>query len=144
HFAALIYCAMLLMIGWIVYGVTAMQWQQRRLHGAARFDIPSIFVLMASVTALVVLLAGEFMARSRAGLGLTMLAFLGVGALGYVNRSGFGTSLNRLIIGVVALVLIFSLQFALYRVFERIPDTLQDDRPIMARTTMEAAKAYTP
>jgi O-antigen ligase len=101
--------------------------------------------LIASVTAFVILLAAEFTARSRAGLGITMLSLLGLAAVSYFSRqAGFGAPLNRLIFGAVALVVIFSLQFALYRALERIPDTLQDDRPIVAQTTIEAAKAYTP
>ena len=85
------------------------------------------------------------MARSRAGLGLTMLALIGIAALSYFGqRAGFGATLNKLLVVVVALVLIFSLQFALYRVLDRIPDTLQDDRPILAHTTIEAATAYIP
>jgi O-antigen ligase len=145
HFAALIYCMMMLTVGWIVYEVAAVQSQRSGLQGSARFDIPSILALIGSITALVILFAGEFMARSRAGLGLTMLALLAIAALGYTSRlAGFGASLNKLLFAAVALVLIFSLQFSLYRVFERVPDTLRDDRPVIARTTIEAAKAYTP
>ena len=67
------------------------------------------------------------MARSRAGLGLTMIALFGAFALGFSNRSaGFGAmSTNKLLLGAIVLVVIFSLQFALYRVLERIPDPLK-------------------
>ena len=47
-------------------------------------------------------------------------------------------------LGSIVLVAIFSLQFALYRVFERFPDPLSSDRPVIASTTIEAARAYMP
>ena len=86
------------------------------------------------------------MARSRAGLGLTIIALFGVFALGFSNRSaGFGAmAINKLLVGAIVLVVIFSLQFALYRVLDRFPDPLSDDRLVMASTTIEAARAYMP
>src|SRR5262249_48151909 len=72
-------------------------------------------------------------------------ALFGAFALGYSDRKGgFNTRFNAILLGVVALVIAFSLQFALYRVLERIPDTLQDDRPTIARTTLDAAIAFMP
>ena len=43
--------------------------------------------MVGGFTVLVILLAGEVMARSRAGLGLTIVALFGVFALGFANRS---------------------------------------------------------
>ena len=102
--------------------------------------------MIGGFTVLVILLAGEVMARSRAGLGLTIVALFGVFALGFANRSaGFGAMVvNKLLIGAIVLVVIFSLQFALYRVLERISDPLSDDRSVIASTTIEAARAYMP
>jgi hypothetical protein len=51
---------------------------------------------------------------------------------------------NKLLLGVIVLVAIFSLQFALYRVLDRIPDPLYSDRSVMTSTTIEAARAYMP
>jgi hypothetical protein len=85
------------------------------------------------------------MARSRAGLGLTIIAIFGAFALGLANRSaGLGALVNKILVGVIVVVVIFSLQFALYRVLERIPDGLSGDRPVIASTTIEAARAYMP
>jgi O-antigen ligase len=148
HFAALIYCLIVLSIGWIVYSgatvrVPRSQEDKQKAKGY-EYDTTSIIALVGSFTVLVVLMAGELMARSRAGLGLTIIALLGVFALGISNRSaGFG-ALVKLLIGVIALVVVFSLQFALYRVLERIPDGLSGDRPVIASTTIEAARAYMP
>ena len=109
------------------------------------YDIASIIAMLGGFTVLVILLAGELMARSRAGLGLTIIALFGVFALGLANRSaGFGAIVNKLLVGAIALVGIFSLQFAFYRVLDRIPDPLSGDRVVMASTTIEAARAYMP
>jgi O-antigen ligase len=101
---------------------------------------------MVGFTALVVLLAGEIMARSRAGLFLTIAALFGAIALGVRKRRRVGSWLtpSKFIFGAIALVVVFSLQFSLYRLLDRFSDSLQSDRPVMARTTVEAAKAYMP
>ena len=67
-------------------------------------------------------------------------------ALSFSNRrAGSRATLNKKVLfGAIALAVIFSLQFALYRVLERASDLLQDDRPIFARTTIEAAIANMP
>jgi O-antigen ligase len=150
HFAALNYCLMVFALGWLVYASTAVggpgnqngKPQEKRYQ----FDTASIIKLIASFTVLVILLAGELMARSRAGLGLTIIALFGVFALGYSKRrTGFSAMLaNKLLLGVIVLVAIFSLQFALYRVLDRIPDPLYSDRSVMTSTTIEAARAYMP
>ena len=73
------------------------------------------------------------MARSRAGLGLTILALVGAVALGFSSQgAGSRVAFKRLIFGAIALAVIFSLQFALYRVVERFSDPLQDDRQVIA------------
>jgi O-antigen ligase len=150
HFAALNYCLMVFAIGWIVYESAAVRvlgnQKGKQKEKKYEFDTASIIATIGSFTVLVMLLVGELVARSRAGLGLTMIALLGVFALGYLKRgAGFGSMLvNKLLFGAIVLVGIFSLQFALYRVLERIPDGLSSDRPVMASTTIEAARAYTP
>ena len=149
HFAALIYCLIVLSIGWIsCWGATVRVPRNQEGKQKAKeyeYDTASIIAIVGGFTVLVILLAGELMARSRAGLGLTIIALLGVFALGISNRSaGFGALVNKLLIGVIALVVVLSLQFAFYRVLERIPDGLSGDRPIIASTTVEAARAYMP
>jgi O-antigen ligase len=150
HFAALVYCLIVLSIGWIVYwsaniGVIRNQDGSQKKQNEYEYDITSIIAIMGGFTGLVILFAGELMARSRAGLGLTIIALLGVFALGISNRSAaFGALVNKLLVGAIALVAVFSLQFALYRFQERIPDSLAGDRPVIAATTIEAAKAYMP
>jgi O-antigen ligase len=149
HFAALIYCLIVLSIGWIVYLSSKLrvfpnhEGEQKTLE--YEYNAGVIIALMGGFTVLVILFAGELMARSRAGLGLTIIALLGVFALGISNRSAaFGSLVNKLLLAVIALVAVFSLQFALYRILDRIPDSLAGDRPVIASTTIEAAKAYMP
>jgi O-antigen ligase len=151
HFAALIYCLLVFVLGWIVYyGSAAVRippsQKGKQKEREFEYDIGLIVALIASFTVLVILLAGELMARSRAGLGLTIIALFGVFALGLANRSaGFGAMLvNKLLVGAIVLVGIFSLQFAFYRVLDRISDPLSGDRVVMASTTIEAARAYMP
>lgn len=149
HFAAQNYCLIVFSIGWIVYWSATVR-VPRNQEGKQKtkeyeYDPASIIAMLGSFTVLVILLAGELMARSRAGLGLTIIALLGVFALGLANRSaGSGAIVNKLLVGAIALVGIFSLQFVLYRVLDRIPDSLGGDRVVMASTTIEAARAYMP
>jgi hypothetical protein len=144
HFAALIYCLIVLALGCMVQAISALRvpHDQRKKLFEYEFDTASVIAVVGSFVLLVILLSGAIMARSRAGLGLTIIALFGGFALGFLNRRVVAT--NKVMIGAISLVLIFSLQFGLYRVLERAPDLLSDDRPIMASTTVEAARAYMP
>jgi O-antigen ligase len=95
---------------------------------------------------LVVLLAGEAMARSRAGLGLTIVALFGAFALGLSDRRvGTGFTPNKILGGATILAVILAVSYALYRILERFEaDPLDDARLAFTPTTMEAAKAYLP
>ena len=90
HFAALIYCLMVFALGWIVYGIAAVKVMdtQKPKQKEINYDTHSIIAIVGSFTVLVILLAGELMARSRAGFGLTIIALLGVFALGFSRRAG--------------------------------------------------------
>ena len=95
---------------------------------------------------MVALVAAQAMARSRAGLGLTIVALAGTFVLGFLDRRNeTGFTPGRLLLGGIGLAIMFASQFALYRVLERFsPDQLEDTRLIFARNTIEAAKAYMP
>lgn len=105
-----------------------------------------ILPIMASFIVLVALLAGEAMTRSRGGLSLTILALVGILALVLADRRGAsGITPARLIGGAVALAVIFSTQFALYRIMERFAfDPMHDSRIAFARTTADAARDFMP
>src|SRR5262249_15546254 len=80
------------------------------------------------------------------GLGLTMVALFGGFALGARDRRvGSMATSTQLLVGAGVLVVIFSLQFALYRIMEKfVVDPLADARLPFGRNTVEAARAYMP
>jgi O-antigen ligase len=158
HFAALIYCVMVFAVAWTLpaatdVGTKLSQWQ---------FDVASILKALAVFTILVMLLAGETMARSRAGLALTIVALFGALALGFAYQTGvsfrppslrerfridrlLSFSATKLLAAAIALTLVFSLQYALYRIQERFEaDPVDDARLVFIPNTIEAAKAYLP
>jgi hypothetical protein len=139
HFAALLYVLFLFAVAWAVQATVAGK-------GHRKFDTIPIVAMIGAFTLLVVLLAGQMMARSRMGLGLTMAALLGGFALGVSDRRiGSSVTSSKLLVGAGVLVMIFSVQFALYRVMERfVVDPLADARLPFGRNTIEAALAYMP
>jgi O-antigen ligase len=141
HFAALLYSLTLLAAAWAVsVTFTRDNWQRR---GSKK-----IVAITASFTQLVALIAAQTMARSRAGLGLTMVALLGAFALVFVQRAEEptkGRAATKLLGGAIAIALLFGVQFALYRILERFAvDPLADGRVVFARVTTDAAQALFP
>src|SRR5262245_953536 len=110
HFAALVYCLMVFAIGWTVCGANSRPGKPKLKALGFEFDTASFIWMVGGFTILVLLLAGEIMARSRAGLGLTIIALFAGGTLGFLNTSGSfrGMAVSKLIIGVIVLVFIFS------------------------------------
>lgn len=142
HFAALLYCLCLFTAAWTIESARRVE----RAPERDRFALRSMGPLLASVTVLVALLAAQAMARSRAGLGLSMLAVAAVFLLAYPERRRRQNGLaSKLLAAAVAVGLLFSAQFAFYRVLERFAaDPLSDYRLAFARTTLEAAKSLAP
>ena len=142
HFAALLYVLTLFAAAWAVQAAsTAGSWWGRRNYQAA-----AIVPIVTSFTILVVLVSAQAMARSRAGLALTMIALFGAFALAYDDRrSASRGAASRLLAVTATLAVLLSVQFALYRIMERFDsDPLQDARIPIARNTIEAAKAFLP
>jgi O-antigen ligase len=145
HFAALLYALTLVAAAWAV--VVALAAQPGWHRGSYK-----IVTLIASFTVLVILVAAQAMARSRAGLGLTMVALFGAFMLAFLGRPGASTTTSmtsstatRLLAAAIVLAVVFVAQFALYRIMERFAvDPLEDGRVVIARVTVEAAKAYLP
>jgi O-antigen ligase len=144
HFAALLYVLMLLAAPWIVEVAFASPsslapWRTR--NGTRALLLTGAFVL------LVVLLAAETVARSRAGLMLTILALAGAAALAFTDtrRATHQAGVMKLIFGAAVLAVVLATQFTLYRVLERFSeDPLRDARFSFAHNTIEAAKDYFP
>lgn len=140
HFAALGYALVLLTVAWVASATFSAS-----IPGEER-DIRATVTAVIWFTLLVVLLAGEAMARSRAGLGLTILALFGAFALGASDRRARqGVTSPRLLIGAILLAVLLAAQYALYRILERFEaDPLTDARLSFIPTTIEAAKAFMP
>ncbi len=144
HFSALLYCLLLFAAAWTLWYARAFEHA-----GPTRRFAPGVIVpVIAGFAVVAVLVAEQAMARSRAGLGLTMLALLGAFLIGYSMRRHDGSPgklARRVLVGALALGVVFSMQLALYRVLERFEvDPLADSRVEFARVTFAAAKAYVP
>lgn len=143
HFAAFLYVVLLFAAVWAIdIGFAVGPWRDRRI-----FEARSIVTITASFLAIVILLAAEAMARSRAGMILTMVSLVGVYGLVLTDRRRrtlSATPLNFLF-AAAGTAFILVVQFALYRVLARFnTDPLDDLRLQFARTTIEAAWAYMP
>jgi len=143
HYAAFLYVVLLFAAVWAIdIGFAVGPWRDRRI-----FEARSIVTVTASFLAIVILLAAEAMARSRAGMVLTMVSLAGVYGLVLTDRRRrtlSATPLNFLF-AAAGTAFILIVQFALYRMMARFnADPLDEVRLQFARTTIEAAWAYMP
>src|SRR5580700_2272990 len=143
HFAAFLYVVLLFAAVWAIdIGFAVGPWRDRRI-----FEARSIVTITASFLAIVILLAAEAMARSRAGMVLTMVSLVGVYGLVLTDRRRRTLSATpfNFLFAAAGTAFILVVQFALYRVLARFnADPLDDARLQFARTTIEAAWAYMP
>ncbi|WP_339084573.1 O-antigen ligase family protein [Hyphomicrobium sp. ghe19] len=138
HFAALLYCLTVFASAWLI---------DAGLNGRKRlFEPAALLPLIAGFVVILILIAAQLVARSRAGLGLTMAALLFAWPLANFDlRRETGLQAGKVLVAAVALSLIFALQFAFLRILERFgADTLDDARWPFARNTFEAARAFMP
>jgi hypothetical protein len=155
HYSALLYCLVLVAAAWSIAVVADAT--RAGLSFRSRRSTRHMIALVGSFTVLVILVAAQAMARSRAGLGLTIVALLGAFALAYLapigpvytnspSRTGATTrGARRLLLAAISLATILGIQFALYRIQARFElDPLADARLPFARNTIEAALAYMP
>jgi O-antigen ligase len=140
HFSAALYAFTMFAAAWTVEAATPSG------EAGAQLDTRWIVSLVASFTVLVILVAAQAIARSRAGLGLTIVALLAAMALAFCDRrNSTGVTPARLMLAAIALAMVFAAQFALYRVLERFADDpLKDSRLTLTRVTAEAAQRYMP
>jgi O-antigen ligase len=155
HYSALLYCLVLIAAAFAVAAVA--DFARAGLALKSTRSTPHVIAALASFTVLFILVGAQVMARSRAGLGLTVVALLGAFALAYLAptgatglqlsaRAGHATrGATRLLVAAISLAVLFGVQFALYRVMHRFQfDALSDARLPFARNTIEAAIAYMP
>jgi len=141
HFATLGNALLLLTAAWAVkVGVEAGS-----AFGRKQFDGPSTIAAVGCFVIFVLLLAAQAMARSRAGIALTMVALIAAFALTFVERrdtSKQSSMTTRLVLGAVAVATLFVVQFSLYRIRERFEaDPCEDERGSFFITTLKAAGA---
>lgn len=153
HFAALLYTVLLFTAVWAIdIGFKIGSWKDLK-----NFEAGNIVALTAILMVFTVVIAGEAMTRSRAGLALTIVALLAVFVLSFTDRrnaSGAtsgdrrkisGAMVKKLLLAATILAVILSMQFALYRILGRFTDdSLEDARIVFAHNTVAAAKAFMP
>ncbi len=141
HFAAFLYVAMLFCFCWLFETSEALAEAR-----AAKFDSKTVIYFAVFAVALIVLLAGQLMARSRAGL------LLSVGALiaGFIivmkgRRAGGKRYLPKFLLAAIAIVVAACSPFALFRILDRFgTEAVSDARVAIIRNTISAAEAYMP
>jgi O-antigen ligase len=140
HFAAALYGFTVFAAAWAVEAAAPPQWGQTRLD--TRWIVP----VLASLAVLVVLVAAQAMARSRAGLAFTVAALVGATAIALLDRrNATGLTPAKLLLATAAAAVIYATQFALFRILDRFAvDQMADSRLTMARLTSEAAQLYLP
>ena len=142
HYAAFLYTLTLFAAAWAVDAATRVG----SAPAGKKFEAALLIAVAASFTILVTLVGAQAMARSRAGIGITMLALCGSFALASVGRRGESkAAATRFMAVVVVLGALFAIQFALYRMLDRFTDDpMADARIPFARNTIEAARAFMP
>jgi O-antigen ligase len=143
HFAALLYTSMLLALCWMVETSINIV----RSSGRRRFASDVFMPFACASVAFFVLLAAQLTARSRAGLLLAIAALIAGLALSGMDRraASLGTRSVRIMIGMTAATIVFSLPFGLYRILDRFDhEMLIDGRVAILRNAISAAWAYMP
>ncbi len=133
HLAALLYAAMPFAAAWAAAGGRVESRGE-----TSDFQLASLTIPLIGLCVFVILMAGEVMARSRAGIGLTIVALIASFALARLGqRSSASTAAGRVILAGALAALLLS-NFALYRLAERFE--AQKDlpmRPVIAETTSQ-------
>lgn len=141
HLASLLYSVLMFGAAWAInvgYSIGS-------LREARRFEAASVVTLTGSFLALVILIAAEGSTRSRAGLGLMIVALFAALWLALSDRRRSSTSTPvKLIVGSTIVAVLLVMQFALFRIVARFEDPLQGARIPIAENTIAAAEAYMP
>ena len=142
HFAALLYAVLVFAAAWAIdAGFKIQTWNDIRTLSS-----PRTAALTAIFLVFIVVIAGEAMARSRAGLALTMVALLAAFALAFTDpRKRAGAKANKFLSVAIVVAILLSLQFALYRILDRFgTDPLEQARTTFGHVTFAAASAFMP
>lgn len=154
HHAALLNCLLPITAAWII---AALSKAMRTGSIWSRRATPHLTAAIIATLILLVAIAAQLLARSRAGLGLMLFALAGALVIAYAipsgtadprpgaRRSGVLRVFNWLLLVVVGLALVLAAQSAFDGIRGRlIADLLVDGRIPLARNTFDAATAYMP
>lgn len=154
HHAALLYALVPIAAAVVI---TAVMRAQAAGSMRSRRATPHLIVAVLGLAALVILVAAQAITRSRAGIGLTLVALLGSFAMTYAARTPAALSrpsaspetatriVRRLLMAAFGLAILVGGQMAFYRVHDRFSASpLEDGRLSLAQTTVEAAWALMP
>ena len=142
HFASLLYVLLVFASFWTIHATLTEDVFSRRnpLNTALILKIGWFSVL-------VLLIVAQALTRSRAGMGLTILALLGAFGLAALDKRATGNrNPTRLIFsGAAVVAILLSGEFVLYRLMERFAsDPLADARVTFSHATVEAARSFMP
>lgn len=142
HFAALLYATMVLAAYWLGDTALRMSSQRRRTVVVSRLVIE----FLAAMISFTIILTGQLITRSRAGLVLSVLALIaGLVFVAIDPRAKVaGKTIIKIALATVVLVLAISQQFSLPRIFDRLPDSIAGSRATIAVNTMAAVRDYMP
>lgn len=141
HFSALLYALILLAACWATDAV----FRARACLNLKVYDTATVAAVVTSIVTIIVLLSAQAMARSRAGLALTILALIGAFVLASKEWRMASRGAAKLLVGAIALIFFFITELTLYRIMERFSiDPLADRRIAFVRNTFTAAIDYIP
>jgi O-antigen ligase len=145
HFAALLYSAIIFAVAALAPQVATFSLGHKKRGESVH--ISSTLEAIAAGVALTALIAGVAMARSRAGIILTVFAFLlaGLSLSGGRGRLVPNVAFPRALAVIVVLAITLLERSALSRLLDRFDtDPLADARLVFARNTVAAAKNVMP
>ena len=143
HFSALLYMSLPFTGAWAIdSGLTLFN-----ARGRNRLEPQQVIAFVASVTLMFCLGAAQVMARSRAGMALTIVAMIGVAAMTVIDRRNNARKASLQLLGLVSVAAVLSTaQFGFLRFAERLVnvDPINDTRLTIGRISMEAARTFFP
>lgn len=139
HFSALLNCALVLSSAWLLYVASGAGFTSATVVWRQVFTIVG-FTLVVS------LLAAQAMTRSRAGVGIAVVALASSCAMmPGLMRPDTKTNPLRVFVVTIALGIIFGIQYGTFRLIERFgSDPLQDARKSFAENTYDAITSFLP
>jgi O-antigen ligase len=142
HFAALMYALLPFGAAWMTdVAFTTGPWRNWKM-----LETRSIAMLTAAFLVLIVLVTANILTRSRAGLALMIVGAFAALALPLTDRRRPSRlTPGKLALGAALVLVVLVVQFGLYRIYDKFAmDPMQGARPVFARNTIQAAKAYMP